>query len=78
MNKQEVQMIKAKFKINQKVKFGDDFYKVSGVYEKNQFYKISLTDDINNSSDVYLYTLDNSKVMNKWVKESDIEEVQNV
>lgn len=69
-------MTKAKFKINQKVKFGDDFYKVSGVYEKSQFYKISLTDDINNSSDVYLYTLDNSKVMNKWVKESDIEEVQ--
>lgn len=69
-------MTKAKFEINQKVKFGDEFYKVSGVYEKNQFYKFTLTDDINNSSDVYLYTLENSKVMNKWVKESDIEEVQ--
>lgn len=69
-------MTKAKFKINQKVKFGDDFYKVSGVYEKSQFYEFTLTDDMIKSSDIYLYTLDNSKVMNKWVKESDIEEVQ--
>lgn len=69
-------MTKPKFKINQNVKIGETFYKVSGIYKKSQFYQFTLTDDMIKSSDIYLYTLDNSKVMNKWVKESDIEEIK--